>query len=100
MAEVLDRLGDHGLKLKQEKYSLGHHIDAEDVHTSPSIVEAITKALTPKNAAELHSFLRMASYYGKFVPNLAAKLHPLHTLLKNGVKWNWSDECVAIFSEV
>ena len=41
LAEVLERLADHGLKLKQEKCSflqdsveyLGHHFDAEGVHT-------------------------------------------------------------------
>ena len=41
----------------------------------------------------------MINYYGKFIPNLAAKLHPLHALLKKGVKWNWSKECTDVFTE-
>jgi len=31
---------------------------------------------------------------------LADKLHPLHALLKSGVKWNWSDECAKVFTEI
>jgi len=108
LAEVLDRLSKHGLRLKQGKCSfmqdsveyLGHRIDAEGVHTTTSKVEAIVKAPPPKNTTELRSFLGMVNYYGKFVPNLADKLHPLHALLKNGVKWNWSDECAKVFTEI
>ena len=70
LAEVLDRLADHGLKLKQDKCSflqdsvkyLGHHIDAERVPTSPSKAEAITKAPSPKNVAKLHSCLGVVNY--------------------------------------
>lgn len=45
---------------------LGHRIDAQGVRTSPSKVEAITKAPGPNNVTELQSFLEMVNYYGKF----------------------------------
>ena len=79
---------------------LGHRIDATGVHISPTKVEAISKAPAPKNVTELRSFLGMINYYGKFIANLATKLHPLHAVLKDGVKWNWSDECAKSFTEV
>ena len=108
LAEVLSRLSNHGLRLKQEKCSfmqdsidyLGHHIDATGIHTATSKVEAITKAPAPKNTTQLRSFLGMINYYGKFIPNLADKLHPLYALLKNGTKWNWSRECAHVFDEI
>ena len=61
LAEVLDRLSEHGLRLKREKCSfmqdkveyLGHLIDSAGVHTSPRKVEAITSAPVPKNITEL-----------------------------------------------
>ena len=64
LAEVLDRLAKHGLRLKQVKCSfmqdsveyLGHHIDVEGIHTLANKVEAIVKALAPKNITELRSF--------------------------------------------
>ena len=54
-------------------------------HTSVSKVEAIVKVPAPKNIAELRSFLGMVNYYGIFIPNVASKLHPLHSLLETGV---------------
>ena len=42
----------------------------------------------------------MINYYGKFISNLAAKLHPLYALLKHGTKWNWFSECNQVFDEI
>ena len=63
-------------------------------------MEAITRALSPKNVTELRSFLGMVNYYGKFLHNLSTQLHPLHALLKHGTKWHWSDECDRAFKQV
>lgn len=30
---------------------------------------------------------------------MANKLHPLHALLKQEVKWNWSDKCANVFKK-
>ena len=65
LAEVLDRLSKHEMRLKQEKSKflldsveyLRHGIDTDGVRTSPSKMEAISKAPAPKNVTELHSFL-------------------------------------------
>jgi len=108
LAVVLERLSQHGLRLKEEKCSfmqdsvdyLGHHIDAQGVHTASSKVEAITKAPAPKNVTELRSFLGMVNYYGKFLHNLSTDLYPLHTLLKHGTKWHWSEDCDRAFRAV
>ena len=56
LAVVLERLSQHGLRLKEEKCSfmqdsvdyLGHHIDAQGLHTSTSKVEAFTRAPSPR----------------------------------------------------
>ena len=100
LAVVLERLSQHGIRLK-EKCSfmqdsvdyLGHHMDAQGIRTSPSKVEAITKAPAPNNVTQLRSFLGMVNYYGIFLHNLSSQLHPLHALLKHGTKWHWSEEC-------
>ena len=109
LAEILiSRLSNHGLRLKQEKCSfmqdsieyLGHRIDTTSIHTSTSKLEVISRAPTPKNVSELRSFLGMVNYYRKFIPNLAGKLHPLYSLLKNGTKWNWSVDCAQVFDKI
>ena len=95
LAVVLERLSQYGIRLKEKKCSfmqdsvdyLGHHIDAQGACTSPSKMEAITKAPAPNNVTQLRSFLGMVNYYGNFLHNLSTQLHPLHALLKHGTKW-------------
>ena len=70
------------------------------IHTATSKVEAISRAQTPKNVSELRSFLGMVNYYGKFIPKLTGKLHPLYSFLKNDSKWNWSAQCDQAFDEI
>ena len=41
---------------------------------------------------ELHSFLGLVNYYGKFVPNLSSLFHPLHQLLRAETRWIWTKE--------
>ena len=42
---------------------LGHIVSKEGILVDPSKVEAIQSWPTPRNAREVHSFLRSASYY-------------------------------------
>ena len=102
---VLERLEDHGFRLKMSKCNflaksveyLGHRIDQHGIQALPSKVEAITNAPEPKNVPELRSFLGLLNYYGKFIPNLSSILHPLNQLLKDKQKWEWSKECAQAF---
>ena len=65
LAKVLDRLEKAGLTLKKSKCVfavplieyLGHVIDAQGLHPSPSKMEAIRNAPTPTSVTELKSFL-------------------------------------------
>lgn len=50
--------------------------------------------------SELKAFLGLINYYGKFLPNLATMLAPLHALLSKGVKWQWSQEQEKAFQQV
>ena len=103
--EVLKRLAEHGLRVKQKKCEflkpsveyLGHRIDREGLHTLPSKVSAIVDAPEPKNVQELRSFLGLLNYYSKFIANLASILHPLNRLLRNDVSWKWSSACACAF---
>jgi hypothetical protein len=53
----------------------------------------------PTNGNQLRSFLGIINYYGKFIPNLSALLHPLNSLLCAGKRWEWSPECDKAFKE-
>ena len=74
LEEVFKRLQSHGIRLKKSKCRflessvdyLGHIIDAEGLHTSPTKIEAITQAPRPRNVKELRSFLGLINYYRSF----------------------------------
>ena len=107
LEQVLQRLQEHGIRVKQEKcyfmqpsvQYLGHRIDAEGLHATDDKLDAITQAPTPKNVTELRSFLGLINYYGHFIQNLSSLLHPLNKLLCKDTPWKWSQECTDTFSQ-
>ena len=102
LEEVLKRLQQHGIRVKDNKCALkqdsveylGHVIDKKGLHTSDKKVKAIQKAPAPKNIKQLKSFLH---YYGKFVLNLSTLIHPMNKLLLKNAKWHWSEQCEEAF---
>lgn len=108
LSEVLKRLAESGMRLKQEKCSfllssveyLGHTISREGLKTSESKVKAISNAPAPSNVSELRSFIGLVNYYGKFLPDLATTLTPLYELLHAKKKWSWGKEQEKSFREI
>ena len=76
---------------------LGHIIDKDGIHATPEKVNAVVNAPQPKDVSELRAFLGLLNYYGKFLPNLAGKLHSLNSLLKKQARWVWSGACEKAF---
>ena len=69
---------------------LGHGVNEAGLHPLPSKVEHITKAPIPLNTQQFRLFWGLVNYYGKFIPNLATRLHPLNQLPQARMKWKWS----------
>lgn len=84
--EVLSWL-DRGVKRGKCEFQrslvpyLGDRVAADDLHLLPDWVHTIKDALTPESVIELKLYLRMLTYYSKFLPNLSMTLHPLYLLL-------------------
>lgn len=55
------------------------------------------EASSPTNVTELKSYLGLLNCYGKFLPNLATILHPMHDLLQNDRLWKWAEACESAF---
>ena len=105
LEEVFKRLQERGIRLNRAKciFSqrglefLGHWIDVQGIRPLPQKMDAIVDAKSPTNVTELKSYLGLLNYYGKFVPDLATILHPLHDLLQKDAPWKWTKECERAF---
>lgn len=104
---TLQRLKEYGLRIRKDKCEffqssveyLGHVIDAKGLHTAPSKITAIVDAPPPQNVSQLKSFLGLLNYYGRFIPNLASLLKPLHNLLRKEEAWKWTAACQEAFQK-
>ena len=60
---------------------LGHLLLKDGILPNPEQVSKVKDWPIPKSAKEVHSFLGLASYYRKFIPQFAKWASPLHNLI-------------------
>ncbi|KAL0400337.1 UNVERIFIED_CONTAM: Retrovirus-related Pol polyprotein from transposon.6 [Sesamum radiatum] len=77
---------------------LGHIICGDGVMPDPSKVKAIMEWRVPKNATEVRSFLGLTGYYRRFVEGFSIIADPLTKLLRNGVAFQWTEQCQQSFN--
>ena len=86
---VLEHLQDFNLKIKPKKsfffqskvLFLGHILSKEGISPNPDKIQKVKDWPVPTNAKEVHSFLGLASYYRRFVPQFVKWANPLHDLI-------------------
>ena len=108
LVKVFDRLRVAGLKLKPTKCKLaqrsveylGHIVSEEGVRTDPKKLQAVSEYPTPADVKSLRSFLGLASYYRRFIPNFAKVAGPLHALTKKDVEYVWTPQCQEVFRKL
>ena len=102
---VLQRLREHQLYAKLSKCDfwlkevpfLGHVISAEGISVDPSKVQDVLDWEAPTSINEIRSFLGLAGYYRRFIPEFSRIAKPMTELLKKGVKFYWSAQCEEAF---
>lgn len=95
--QVLKRFDERKVELNWDKcvfratevVFLGHKITPDGIVPADSKVEAIKSFRRPENEAEVRSFLGLANYLNKFIPNLATLDEPLRMLTKKDSKFEW-----------
>ena len=90
IALVFGRLKEFNLKIKPKKsfffqssvLFLGHLLSKDGILPNPEKVHKVEDWPIPKTAREVHSFLGLASYYRRFIPQFAKWARPLHNLIR------------------
>jgi hypothetical protein len=102
---VLQRLCDHHLYAKLSKCDfwlgeikfLGHTISQDGISVDPEKVQEVMNWKPPTIVRQIRSFLGLAGYYRRFIPNFSRIAKPMTKLLKKGVKYDWSQKCEDVF---
>ena len=76
---------------------LGHVISENGISVDPSKIQDVLNWEAPTSVPEIRSFLGLAGYYRRFVPDFSKIAKPMTELLKKGVKFNWNDKCDQAF---
>lgn len=75
---------------------LGHVCTASGIRPDPNKIKAIQQYSVPRNARDFRSFLGLAGYYRRNVPNFAEIAKPLTALTKKEVPLTWTFECTVV----
>jgi hypothetical protein len=97
---VLQRLRDHHLYAKFSKCEfwldtikfLGHTISKDGISVDPSKVQEVMDWKPPTSVHQIRSFLGLAGYYHRFIPDFSQIAKPMTELLKKGVKFSWNEK--------
>ena len=112
---VFSRLQQYQLKIKPKKSFLfqtevsflGHILSAQGISPNLEKVDKVRDWPVPKTSKKVHSFIGLASYYRRFIPNFAKWSKPLNALIMPPAhqakvcemkkleltKFVWSKEC-------
>jgi hypothetical protein len=69
---------------------LGHTISQDGISVDPEKVQEVMNWKPPTTVRQIQSFLGLAWYYRRFIPDFSRIAKPMTELLKKGVKYEWS----------
>ncbi|CAM4520803.1 unnamed protein product [Lepidochelys olivacea] len=110
LQKVFEHIREAGLTVKAKKCQiglnrvtyLGHQVGQGTINPLQAKVDAIQKWPVPKSKKQVQSFLWLAGYYRRFVPQYSQIVVPLTDLTKkkhpNAIQW--TEECQKAFNKL
>ena len=108
LEEIFKCLAAANLTLNKEKWHfckselryLGYVVDAKELKVDPEKVNAILEIPVPCSTKEVRQFCGTASWYRRFIPNFASRLHPLTSMLRKNKCFKWTKEAQEAFDDI
>ena len=92
MREVKLKLNPSKWVFKTQKgLFVGFQLSPEGVSPAPSMVEAITRMLTPADPHAVQRYLGMLNFLARFFPKLGDVVKPLRELTHKDIPFEWTD---------
>ncbi|XP_015165067.1 uncharacterized protein [Solanum tuberosum] len=76
------------------------HLRIEGIRVDPAKIEAVRGWTRPTSPTEIRSFVGLPGYYRRFVQSFSTIAAPLTRLTRQGVGFQWSDECEESFQKL
>jgi hypothetical protein len=76
---------------------LGHTISKDGISVDLSKVQEVMDWKPPTSVDQIRSFLGLAGYYRRFIPDFSRIAKPMTELLKKGIKFSWNEKCDEAF---
>ena len=108
LRKVFDKIQEKGLRhnLKKCEFGkasinyMGHVLSSEGLFPEPEQVDSILNMKPPSNTSEVRSFLGLATYCGKLIPNFATITESLRRLTRLKANFVWNGEQESAFSKI
>jgi hypothetical protein len=105
---VLTHLCEHQLYAKFSKCEfwlkkvpfLSHVLSEEGISVDPAKVQEVLDWKVPTSVHEVRSFLGLAGYYRRFIPEFSKISKPMTRLLQKDEKFMWMPECEEAFHKL
>ena len=99
MEGVVKRLAENNLYMKLEKCKwkmkevgfLGVVIEPKGIKMEEEKMKDVLDWPIPRKVKNIQKFLRLANYYFQFIKGFATIARPLHNLVKEEQKWEWTE---------
>ena len=97
MLAVQSRLREKNYTFNKKKFNskpvdlisfLGYSISKQGIAPDSKHVEKIKNAKAPTNNKQLESFVGLAKFYGKMIPNFVTKMLPLNNMRNTNFSWS------------